>query len=82
MKHCISIIEVLVKTVIVETNETGAESLGKAIDRVKKAYNDQEIVLCADDLAPNPTTGEPAYFDEADWIEPEEVMQKEADFTL
>lgn len=36
MKHCISIIEVLVKAVIVETNETGAESLKKAIDRVKK----------------------------------------------
>ena len=53
MKHCISIIEVLVKTVIVETNETGAESLAKAIARVKKAYNDQEIVLCADDIAPN-----------------------------
>ncbi len=35
-KHCISIIEVLVKTVIVETNETGEESLAKAIDRVKK----------------------------------------------
>lgn len=45
-------------------------------------YNDQEIVLCADDIAPDPTTGEAAYFDEADWIEPEEVMQKEADFTL
>ena len=82
MKHCISITEVLVKTVIVETTETGAESLAKAIARVKKAYNDQEIVLCADDIAPNPTTGEPAYFDEADWIEPEEVMQKEADLTL
>lgn len=41
MKHCIGIIETLVKTVIVETNETGAESLKKAIDRVKKAYNDQ-----------------------------------------
>ncbi len=36
MKHCISIIEVLVKTVIVETNETGAESLAKAIACVKK----------------------------------------------
>ena len=36
MKHCIGIIEMLAKTVIVETNETGTESLEKAIDRVKK----------------------------------------------
>lgn len=82
MKYCIGIIETLGKTVIVETDETGEEGLEKAIYRVVKAYDDQEIVLCADDILPNPRTGERVYFGEAGWIDPEEVMQKEADFTL
>lgn len=77
MKHCIGIIEVLVKTVIVETNETGEGSLQKAIDCAKREYDAQKIVLCADDLRPDPITGEPACIDEADWIDPEEVQKKE-----
>lgn len=72
----------MVKTVTFETNETGAGSLQKAIDCVKKEYDAQKIILCADDLVPNPVTGEPAFFGEADWINPEEVQKKEADFTL
>lgn len=78
MKHCIGIIEVLVRPVIVETNETGADSLQKAIDCVRREYDAQNIVLCADDLVPDPVTGEPAFFGEADWIDPEEVQKKEA----
>lgn len=76
MKHCIEIKEVLVKTVTVETNETGAGSPQKAIDCVKKEYDAQKIVLCADDLVPDPVTGEPAFFGEADWIDPEEVQKR------
>lgn len=82
MKHCIEIIEILIKPVTVETNETGPGSLQKAIDCVRREYDAQNIVLCADDLVPDPVTGAPAFFGEADWIDPEEVQKREADFTL
>jgi hypothetical protein len=82
MKHCIAVIEVLIRTVTVDTKETGEKGLKQAIECVKDAYSAQEIILDADDLVPNPATCESAFFGEADWIDPEEVQQKEADFTL
>lgn len=77
MKHCIAVTEILTRTVIVD-----ADSLEQAIECVKEAYDAQKIILDAGDLIPDPTTGESAAFTEADWIEPDEVQKKEADFTL
>ncbi len=82
MKHCIAVTEVLIRTVIVDTKESGADSLENAIECVKEAYQAQKIVLNAEDLVPNYTTGEPASFCEADWVDPEKVQEAEADFTL
>ena len=82
MKRCIAITEVLTRTVIVETKEAGADSLENAIECVREAYNAQKIVLDADDLAPDPATGESAHFCETDWVDPDEVQKKDADFTL
>lgn len=82
MKRCIAIIEVLTRTVIVETKEAGADSLENAIECVREAYNAQKIVLDADDLVPDSVTGESAYFCEADWVDPDEIQKKDADFTL
>ncbi len=82
MKRCIAVTEVLTRTVIVETKEAGADSLENAIECVREAYNAQKIVLHADDLVPDPATGESAHFCEADWVDPDEVQKKDADFTL
>lgn len=82
MKRCIAITEVLTRTVIVETKEADADSLENAIECVREAYNAQKIVLDADDLAPDPATGESAHFYEADWVDPDEIQKKDADFTL
>ena len=82
MKRCIAITEVLTRTVIVETKEAGADSLENAIECVREAYKAQQIVLDADDLAPDPATGESAHFCEADWVAPDEAQKKDADFTL
>lgn len=66
MKHCIAVTEVLTGTVIVEIKDAGADSLEKAVDCVRNAYGAQEIVLDADDLTPDYTTGKPASFYAAD----------------
>lgn len=82
MKRCIAITEILTRTVIVDTKETGADSLENAIECVKDAYREQKIILHADDLVPDSVTGEPALFCEADWVDPDEIQKKDADFTL
>lgn len=82
MKHCIAVTEVLTRTVIVDTKEAGADSLEKAIECVKEAYCAQKIVLDADDLVPDPQTGGSAVFGVADWIDPDEVQERDADFIL
>lgn len=82
MKHCIAVTEILRRIVVVETKDADADGLENAIERVKEAYKAQEIVLDAGDLAPDPVTGEPADFCEADWIDPDEIQEMNVDFTL
>ncbi len=82
MKYCIAVTEILRRTVIVKTKDAGVDGLEKAIDCVRDAYNAQEIILDADDLVPDYTTGKPASFCVADWIDPDEVQEMDADFTL
>lgn len=82
MKQCIAVTEILRRTVIVDTKEASADSLKNAIECVKEAYKAQKIVLDADDLALDPVTGETASFSEADWIDPDEIQNMDADFTL
>lgn len=82
MKHCIAVTEVLTRIVTVDIKEDGEGSLEKAIAYVKDAYNAQEIILDADDLVPDQTTGESASFSAVDWIEPNEIQKRDADFTL
>ena len=73
MKYCMAVTEVLTRTVIVDTKEAGADNLEKAINCVRNAYNAQEIILDADDLASDYTTGKLASFCVADWIDPNEI---------
>lgn len=82
MKQCIAVTEILTRIVIVDTKEAGTDSLEKAFECVKEAYSTQKIVLDADDLVPDPKTGESAVFSVADWIDPDEIQKQDADFTL
>lgn len=82
MKYCIAVTEVLRRTVIVETKDAVVDGLEMAIDCVRDAYNAQEIILDANDLVPDYTTGKPASFCVADWINPDEIQEMDADFTL
>lgn len=82
MKQCIAVTEILRRIVAVDTKDDGADGLENAIKRVKEAYKAQEIILDAGDLVPDPATGEPACFCEADWIGLDEIQEMDADFTL
>ena len=82
MKQCIAVTEILRRNVVVDTKEAGTDGLENAIERVKEAYKAQEVILDAGDLVPDPVTGEPACFCEADWIDPDEIQEMDADFTL
>ena len=78
MKQCIAVTEILRRIVVVDTKEAGTDGLENAIE----AYKAQEVILDAGDLVPDPVTGEPACFCEADWIDPDEIQEMDADFTL
>lgn len=69
MKHCIAVQEILQRTVVVE-----ADSIEEAELAVRKAYEAGEIVLDADDLTPDPVSGERCTFFEADWYDKEDVQ--------
>ncbi|NDO50683.1 hypothetical protein FMM75_15210 [Lachnospiraceae bacterium MD335] len=82
MKHCIAVTEILTRIVTVDTKEDGEDSLEKVFDRVEDAYYTQEIILDANDLVPDQITGKSASFSVADWIEPDEIQKRDADFIL
>lgn len=75
MKYCIAVTEILRRTIIVKTKDAGVDSLEKAIDCVRDAHNAQEIILDADDLILDYTTGKPASFCVANWIDPDEIQK-------
>ena len=70
------------KQVEVEGKRKKLVTTPKAIDCVRDAYNAQEIILDANDLVPDYATGKPASFCVADWIDPGEIQEMDADFTL
>lgn len=71
-KYCIAVMETLQRIVVVEQ-----ESLDKAIEYVRNAYDAQKIILGADDLIPDSISGEMAVIMEADWISPEDMEYME-----
>lgn len=73
MKYCIAVTEILTRYVAVDK-----ESLEDAISYVRDAYDAQKIILDSGDLAPDPATGEPASFSEADWIDRDDAEKMEA----
>ena len=75
MKYCIAVTEILRRTIIVKTKDAGVDSLEKTIDCVRDAHNAQEIILDADDLILDYTTGKPASFCVANWIDPDEIQK-------
>ena len=75
MKYCIAVTEILRRTIIVKTKDAGVDSLEKTIDCMRDAHNAQEIILDADDLIPDYTTGKPASFCVANWIDPDEIQK-------
>lgn len=71
MKHCIAVVEVLRRDIVVES-----DSYENALKIVQDAYDNQQIVLTADDLAWN-GLGESVRIEEAVEYDFDEVQNME-----